>query len=230
MADDLTFDFERTLTDVGAPGGFQAADGGMGGGQGEAGPKPRNYRQTVCTYWLRGLCMKGDTCGFLHQFDPERMPVCRNLLKFGACKEPDCPYKHSLEAIKECNMYKLGFCIYGPACRFKHTRQQGPPPDPETLEACKPREHRNLNIVANQANENIMPERPRGRRGGDYLALPGGGGQGGGGQYALQQYGGAQAGRPPPPPGPYPGGQQVPGYVDPAVLAAVGQADLRFGF
>ena len=75
-----------------------------------------------------------------------------------------------------------------------------------------------------------MPERPRGRRGGDYLALPGGGGQGGGGQYALQQYGGAQAGRPPPPPGPYPGGQQVPGYVDPAVLAAVGQADLRFGF
>lgn len=79
-----------------------------------------------------------------------------------------------------------------------------------------------------QANENIMPERPRGRRGGDYLALPGG--QSGGGQYALQQYGGAQAGRPPPPPGPYPGGQQAPGYVDPAVLAAVGQADLRFGF
>ena len=35
-------------------------------------------------------------------------------------------------------------------CRFKHTRQQGPPPDPETLEAAKPREHRNLNIVANQ--------------------------------------------------------------------------------
>ncbi len=51
-------------------------------------PKPRNYRQTVCTYWLRGLCMKGDTCGFLHQFDPERMPVCRSLLKFGVCKEP----------------------------------------------------------------------------------------------------------------------------------------------
>lgn len=59
--------------------------------------------------------MKGDTCGFLHQFDPQRMPVCRNLLKFGVCKEPDCPYKHTTEEIKECNMYKLGFCIYGPA-------------------------------------------------------------------------------------------------------------------
>ena len=74
-----------------------------------------------------------------------------------------------------------------------------------------------------QANENITPERPRrGRGGGDYFALPGGGG--GGGQYALQQYGGGGgAGRPPPPPGPYPGGQQAPGYIDPAVLAAVGQ-------
>lgn len=61
--------------------------------------------------------MKGDTCGFLHQFDPQRMPVCRTLLKFGVCKEPDCPYKHTLEEIKECNMYKLGFCIYGPAVR-----------------------------------------------------------------------------------------------------------------
>ena len=62
-------------------------------------PKPRNYRMTVCTYWLRGLCMKGDTCGFLHQFDPERMPVCRTLLKFGVCKEPGgCLLEGVLEA------------------------------------------------------------------------------------------------------------------------------------
>ena len=27
----------------------------------------------------------------------------------------DCPYKHTTDTIKECNMYKLGFCIYGPA-------------------------------------------------------------------------------------------------------------------
>lgn len=111
--------------------------------------------------------MKGDSCGFLHQFDPQRMPVCRTLLKFGVCKEPDCPYKHTLDEIKECNMYKLGFCIYGPACRFKHTRQHGPPPDPTRLEACKPKEVRNINVVANQANEGIaqvehrQPKRPR---------------------------------------------------------------------
>ena len=121
--DDLTFDFEQALeperheapAQPGSQGpGAQAAVAQMN--------KPRNYRQTVCTYWLRGLCMKGDTCGFLHEFDPNKMPVCRNLLKYGTCKEPDCPYKHSTEEIKECNMYKLGFCIYGPACRFKHTR------------------------------------------------------------------------------------------------------------
>ena len=203
-------------------------------GHREAG-KPRNYRQTVCTYWLRGLCMKGDTCGFLHQFDPARMPVCRNLLKFGVCKEPDCPYKHSTQEIKECNMYHLGFCIYGPACRFKHTRLPGPPPEPSSREAAKPREHRNLNIVANQANQGIapIPERPfrRPRHDGQHgrLALPGPPGSG-----ALQPYGG-------------PGGQQygegggdrrglrppavnAPSYVDPALLSAVGQADLRYGF
>jgi len=64
--------------------------------------------QTVCTYWLKGLCMKGDTCGFLHEFNPERMPVCRSLLKYGVCKEPDCPYKHSLTDIK--------VRFYGPCC------------------------------------------------------------------------------------------------------------------
>jgi cleavage and polyadenylation specificity factor subunit 4 len=37
----------------------------------------------VCTYWLRGLFMKGDSCGFLHRFDPARMPVCRTLIKSG---------------------------------------------------------------------------------------------------------------------------------------------------
>jgi hypothetical protein len=30
-----------------------------------------------------------------------------------------CLY-HCTEEIKECNMYRLGFCIYGPQCRFKH--------------------------------------------------------------------------------------------------------------
>ena len=39
-------------------------------------------------------------------------------------------------------MYKLGFCVYGPRCRFRHTRLPGPPPEPETVEVAKPREFR----------------------------------------------------------------------------------------
>lgn len=66
------------------------------------------------------LKMKGDSCGFLHQFDSDKMPVCRNLLKYGECKETDCPYKHDTDDISDCNMFKLGFCIYGTKCRFEH--------------------------------------------------------------------------------------------------------------
>lgn len=206
--DDITFDFEQTLQDqASGPQHDQPAQRDEGAAQGMGVGKPRNYRQTVCTYWLRGLCMKGDTCGFLHEFDPNKMPVCRNLLKYGTCKEPDCPYKHSTEEIKECNMYKLGFCIYGPACRFKHTRLSGPPPNPELLEAAKPKEYRNINIVANQANEGILPEdNMRLKRltdaSGNALALPG---------EAVQAPG-------------------APSFVDPSLLASVGQKDLRYGF
>lgn len=120
-------------------------------------------------------------------------------------------------------MYKLGFCIYGPACRFKHTRQGGPPPDPELIEACKPKELRNINIVANQANEGILPadqrRRPlrlgmgeQGQPGGMQLALAG---QQGGGRPGSVQGGGQGQG---------------PSYVDNSLLAAVGQRDLRYGF
>ena len=72
--------------------------------------------------------MKGNNCGFLHQFDKSRMPTCRFFAKYNECKEPDCPFKHSLEDVKDCNMYKLGFCIHGPNCRYRHAKQDGPPP------------------------------------------------------------------------------------------------------
>ena len=39
-------------------------------------------------------------------------------------------------------MFKLGFCIYGPQCRYRHTRLPGPPPDPKEVDAAKPKEYR----------------------------------------------------------------------------------------
>ena len=163
MADDLDldFDFEGGLGEVGqqppGPGGGldvscpPAPGPGGGGGPGDRRvgvPRfqqyvsKKNFRQTVCRHWLRGLCMKGGDCGFLHQFDQARMPVCRFYAKYGECREPDCVFKHSTEDMKECNMFKLGLCIHGPQCRYKHTRRPGPPPEPHTVEACRPRDMR----------------------------------------------------------------------------------------
>ncbi|XP_057545041.1 30-kDa cleavage and polyadenylation specificity factor 30 isoform X1 [Amaranthus tricolor] len=93
----------------------------------------RSFRQTVCRHWLRSLCMKGDSCGFLHQYDKSRMPVCRFFRMYGECREQDCVYKHTNEDIKECNMYKLGFCPNGPDCRYRHAKQPGPPPPVEEV-------------------------------------------------------------------------------------------------
>ena len=73
--------------------------------------------------------MKGNQCGFLHQFNKEKMPTCRFYAKYNECKEPDCPFKHSLEDVKDCNMFKLGFCIHGPNCRYRHARSDGEPPE-----------------------------------------------------------------------------------------------------
>ena len=124
-ADGTGFDFERSM-EMAAPRGAlsqvraapsasnvgptwnndaQALPHQSGGGGPVFAPAKRNYRQTVCRHWLRSLCMKGDQCGFLHQYDKSRMPVCRFFAKWGECREPDCPYKHTLEDIKECNMY-----------------------------------------------------------------------------------------------------------------------------
>ncbi|EOX96971.1 hypothetical protein QUC31_015899 [Theobroma cacao] len=103
-----------------------AAVGGGGAGR-------RSFRQTVCRHWLRSLCMKGDACGFLHQYDKSRMPVCRFFRLFGECREQDCVYKHTNEDIKECNMYKLGFCPNGADCRYRHAKLPGPPPPVEEV-------------------------------------------------------------------------------------------------
>ncbi|KAL9224399.1 hypothetical protein vseg_000435 [Gypsophila vaccaria] len=116
-----------TTTTAAAATAAAAADNNGGGGN------RRSFRQTVCRHWLRSLCMKGDSCGFLHQYDKSRMPICRFFRMYGECREQDCVYKHTNEDIKECNMYKLGFCPNGPDCRYRHAKLPGPPPPVEEV-------------------------------------------------------------------------------------------------
>ncbi|KAM0907962.1 hypothetical protein ACQ4PT_015769 [Festuca glaucescens] len=169
----LSFDFEGGLDPAPAVGGLASSSadpgaiGGGGGADGGGHGRGRgrgSYRQTVCRHWLRGLCMKGDACGFLHQFDKARMPVCRFFRDFGECREADCAYKHSYDDVKECNMYKMGFCPNGPNCRYKHVKLPGPPPPPEEVVA-KLLQMRNFNFNKFNQNRNNnfnhQGERPR---------------------------------------------------------------------
>jgi len=78
-------------------------------------------RTVVCRHWLRDLCMKGNACEFLHQFDLSKMPLCRHGDR---CKLKDCPFRHISEADRlECVFYSQGFCIHGNFCRYKHIRR-----------------------------------------------------------------------------------------------------------
>jgi len=78
-------------------------------------------RTVVCRHWLRDLCMKGSACEFLHQFNLEKMPLCRHGER---CKITECPFRHISEANRlECVFYSQGFCIHGPFCRYKHVRR-----------------------------------------------------------------------------------------------------------
>jgi len=81
-------------------------------------PGRRSFRQTVCRHWLRSLCMKGEACGFLHQYDKARMPICRFFRLYGECREQDCVYKHTNDDIKECNMYVFCFLFFFCVCVF----------------------------------------------------------------------------------------------------------------
>jgi cleavage and polyadenylation specificity factor subunit 4 len=86
-------------------------------------------RTVVCRHWLRGLCMKGSACEFLHQYDLSKMPSCRH--GEGCRSKQYCPLKHdtsgsgyySIKSKLECTFYTQGFCVHGPTCRYEHVRE-----------------------------------------------------------------------------------------------------------
>lgn len=122
----------------------------------------------------------------------------------------------------------------------------GPPPDPSTIEAAKPRDFRNINVVVNSVNTGIaLGERPgitagRGRGharfGGRGQLLSNNPDQAGPKQIADRPWdapgGQGLLGQPQPAPQPPPSGSQnLSGNQNrPSILAAVGQQDLPYGF
>ncbi|KAM0837474.1 hypothetical protein ACQ4PT_061631 [Festuca glaucescens] len=120
---DLVFDFEDDL-DAAAAAAAAAAAGSGSVALGAASALPSSYdlgpaavghrhdqglgsrssRQTVCPFWLQALCMKGDSCEFLHQYDLDRMPVCHFFHSYGYCRLQDCVFKHNTEHVEEYSM------------------------------------------------------------------------------------------------------------------------------
>ena len=84
------------------------------------------HKKEVCRYWLMKECMKGDACEFLHEFDHDKMPVCKKGI---ACSDPSCVLlKHpSKENVAECPNYEAGFCSFGYSCLLKHSLKQNAP-------------------------------------------------------------------------------------------------------
>lgn len=108
--------------------------------QGDSTSKPKSLvtsakndprlRTIVCRHWLRGLCMKGNSCEFLHKFDLERMPYC-HYQTIKKCKTPGCYFRHvnpadeeesssNVARSRECSFYRQGFCKHGSRCRYEH--------------------------------------------------------------------------------------------------------------
>uniref|UniRef100_A0A8B9R2H2 Cleavage and polyadenylation specificity factor subunit 4 n=1 Tax=Anas platyrhynchos TaxID=8839 RepID=A0A8B9R2H2_ANAPL len=83
-------------------------------------------RAVVCKHWLRGLCKKGDGCGFLHSYNVTKRPECYFHAKFGECSIKDCPFLHvdtTVDNSRACPWYDRGFCRNGPSCKYKHRRR-----------------------------------------------------------------------------------------------------------
>ncbi|NWV61466.1 CPSF4 factor, partial [Malurus elegans] len=93
---------------------------GAQGPAGRGGAKP-----AVCKHWLRGLCRRGDSCDFLHDYDTARVPECYFYSRFGECSNKDCPFPHvdGTASAVGCPWYDRGFCRRGPLCKYKHTRR-----------------------------------------------------------------------------------------------------------
>lgn len=85
------------------------------------------FNSLVCKHWLRGLCKKGETCEFLHEFNLRKMPECNFFLRNGFCSNGDeCLYLHidPQSKLPPCPHYDQGFCPLGPRCAKKHVRKK----------------------------------------------------------------------------------------------------------
>ncbi|KAH9586314.1 zinc finger protein [Trypanosoma melophagium] len=84
----------------------------------------KTMRLEVCKHWLRGACVNGENCLYLHAYDDRYVPSCAFYQRLGECTNPECPFQHVAQAQQqqqpECAAYRRGFCPRGPQCHLRH--------------------------------------------------------------------------------------------------------------
>ena len=91
------------------------------------GKESSGFGSLVCKHWLRGLCKKGESCEFLHEYNLRKMPECNFFVRNGYCSNGDeCLYLHidPQSRLPPCPHYDRGFCPLGPRCDKKHVRRK----------------------------------------------------------------------------------------------------------
>jgi cleavage and polyadenylation specificity factor subunit 4 len=81
----------------------------------------------VCKHWLKALCMKGDNCDYLHEYNLRKMSECQFYNQNGYCQNGDeCLYLHVKEEsrLPLCEDYNKAFCEKGPRCGKRHVRRK----------------------------------------------------------------------------------------------------------
>ena len=87
----------------------------------------RHNDNYVCKHWLKALCMKGDNCDYLHEYNLRKMSECQFYNQNGYCQNGDeCLYLHVKEEsrLPLCEDYNRGFCEKGPRCGKRHVRRK----------------------------------------------------------------------------------------------------------
>ncbi|KAL9098009.1 MAG: hypothetical protein Q9163_006240, partial [Psora crenata] len=96
-------------------------------------PVTHSTNNLICKHWLKGLCKKGDTCDFLHEYNIRARAECRQFVGSGGyCAQgDDCNYLHpDLRGVEErrrplCEWFERGHCPLGSArCAKRHVKRK----------------------------------------------------------------------------------------------------------
>lgn len=88
-----------------------------------------SVQTTVCRHWLRGACVNGENCLYLHEYVDRFVPQCAFFERIGECTNPECPFSHERpqDKMPECAAYRRGFCPQGPRCELRHVQREACP-------------------------------------------------------------------------------------------------------